>query len=644
MAQVINVLGYGDVSFPDGMSMEDITKALEQLPALGPAASESRTIPQELLRQAGLTARAAGPIATGALMGGVVGGPPGALVGAAGMGLGQMIGDPLVNLFNLATNSNVQPPSKALDTMMTRMGLPEPQNATERITQDVLKAGTTAGGMARGATTIADILAKAAAQRGVAAGVTPSVLSTLGQYPAQQMASAGTAGAAGGLLREGDAGPLAQMGGAMLAGMVTPGGPKLPITQKALSAPGAMLKPFTEAGREVIVGNVLNRIATNPEQAMRNMAESAPLVPGVRPMSASVARDPGLAGAETAIRGLDTGGNLFGQQLNQNQEAILNAYRQISGKPGSIPYAEAKRETITTPMREAAFANKQAVDVQPVLSAIEGIMSNPATQRKTVDDAMVYVQGLLAKRVNPETGTIDPMSLYSVRKDITDAMAGKLSGDLSNLRLAKGQLADLLPVIDRTIDAGAPGFMAYMSKYAKSSQGLDQMRLLQGIEAKVTTGLPNISTGNPVLAASGLRRQLAAAQDELGTQLSPSAQSKLDNIINEINRGMAATAPGVKPPGSNTFQNMSMGNLIGRVFSESLADNTTLRTMTRPLDWLYKLPDQQVQQLLVQAMLDPKLAAMMMAKANIMRVEPLATSLRQKAQQMGFGTLIGASQ
>jgi hypothetical protein len=292
-------------------------------------------------------------------------------------------------------------------------------------------------------------------------------------------------------------------------------------------------------------------------------------------------------------------------------------------------------------MREAAFANKQAVDVEPVLSAIQGIMSNPATQRKTVDDAMVYVQGLLAKRVNPETGTIDPMSLYSIRKDITDAMNGKLSGDLSNLRLAKGQLADLLPVIDRTIDAGAPGFMDYMSKYAKSSQGIDQMRLLQGIEAKVTTGLPNISTGNPVLAASALRRQLAAAQDELGTKLSPSAQSKLDNIINEINRGMAATAPGIKPPGSDTFKNMSMGNLIGRVFSESMATNTTLRTMSRPLDFLYKLPDEQIQQLLVQAMLDPKLAAMMMAKANIMRVEPLATSLRQKAQQMGFGTLIG---
>ena len=612
MAQTINVLGYGPVSFPDGMSMEEITEALKQLPP----APGSRSMPDELMRQAGLATR---PMVQSAMtLGGLV----------------PMVVDPLVNLFNLATGTNLPTSTQAAQYNINRMGFPQPETAQERVVQDIASAGYGTAGVARAAGEVAPRLP----------GMLSEAAKFFAQSPQAQSAAAVSAATAGGALREGGANPYAQMGGALLAGMVAPGGPTLSTTQRALSVPGAMLKPFTEEGRQVIVGNVLNKIATNPEQAMRNMEMSAPLVPGVRPTAAGTARDPGLAGAETAIRGLDTGGNLFGQQINANQEAILNAYRQISGKPGSIPYAEAKRETITTPMREAAFANKQAVDVQPVLSAIEGIMSNPATQRKTVDDAMVYVQGLLAKRVNPETGTIDPMSLYSVRKDITDAMAGKLSGDLSNLRLAKGQLADLLPVIDRTIDAGAPGFRAYMEKYAKSSQGIDQMRLLQGIEAKVTTGLPNLSTGNPVLAASALRRQLAAAQDELGTKLSPSAQGKLDNIINEINRGMAATSPGIKPPGSDTFKNMSMGNLIGKIFSESMATNTTLRTMSRPLDFLYKLPDEQIQQLLVQAMLDPKLAAMMMAKANIMRVEPLATSLRQKAQQLGFGTLIGASQ
>jgi hypothetical protein len=340
----------------------------------------------------------------------------------------------------------------------------------------------------------------------------------------------------------------------------------------------------------------------------------------------------------------------FPSVLSANQQALLESFRRLGGRggdvttPGSIPYAEAKRASVTGPLRESAFANKQPVSIEPISNAISGIMSNPATQRKTVDEAMGYVNSLLAKRVNPETGTIDPMALYSVRKDITDAMAGKLAGEQSNLRLAKGQLAELLPVIDNVIEAGAPGFKNYMRQFEKSSSAIDQMRLLQGIEAKVTTGQPNLMTQEPVLAAGALRRQVATKAEEIGAQLSPAAQRKLDNIINEINRGQAATAPGVKAPGSNTFQNMSMGNMIGRVFSESLADNTTLRTMTRPLDFLYKLPDQQIQQLLVEAMLDPKLAATMMGKANIMKVEPLAKSLRKKAEELGFGAAIGAQE
>jgi hypothetical protein len=147
-----------------------------------------------------------------------------------------------------------------------------------------------------------------------------------------------------------------------------------------------------------------------------------------------------------------------------------------------------------------------------------------------------------------------------------------------------------------------------------------------------------------VLAAGAWRRQLATRADEIGAELSPAAQRRLDAIITEINRGMAATAPGVKVPGSDTFRNMSMGNMIGKIFSESMADNTTLRTMTRPLDFLYKLPDDKIQQLLVEAMLDPQTAAVLMSKANMMKVEPLAKSLREKAIRLGMGSAIGAAQ
>lgn len=613
--KIVEIPNIGPVAFPATMTDDEIIRAIQSLQA--PAAAPAPAMPPDTMaRQAGLAVR---PMAQAAMTAG---------------GLLPLAVDPLVNLFNLATGSQAPTMTQAVGQTLSRMGFPEPRTAQERVVQDIAQAGYGVGGLANLAARAAPMVTSPAAQ-----GVTQM----LATNPMAQSSAALAASAAGGALREGEFSPGVQLAGAMGAGMIAPGGPTLSTTQRALAAPGALVKPFTQEGREVMVGNVLRSMATDPERAIQNLRQATPTVPGLRVTTAAAARDPGLAAAETPIRALDQTG-AFPSVLSANQQALMDSFRRLSGRPGSIEAAEAKRQSITSPMRESAFSNAQPVSVEPIAAAIQGITSNPATQRQTVDQAMKYVADLLAKRVDPETGTINPIALYSVRKDITDAMAGKLSGDLANLRLARGQLSSLLPVIDSTIEAGAPGFNRYMQQFAKSSSAIDQMRLLQGIESKVTTGQPNLMTGEPVLAASALRRQLAAKSEEIGAQLSPAAQRRLDNIINEINRGQAATAPGVKAPGSNTFQNMSMGNLIGRVFSESLADNTTLRTMTRPLDFLYKLPDQQIQQLLVEAMLDPQLAAQMMSKASIMKVEPLAKSLRKKAEQLGYGSIIGAQE
>jgi hypothetical protein len=514
------------------------------------------------------------------------------------------------------------------------MGFPEPATAQERVVQDMATAGYGVAGAAN------------LAQRAIPAATSQTAqefLKMLATNPQAQAAAATAATAAGGALREGGAGPTAQIGGALLAGMVAPGGPKLPITQRAIAAPATVVQPFTQAGREVIVGNVLRKLATEPDLAASRLAQAEPLVPGVRPTTAATAFDPGLASAETAIRALDQSG-AFATRLSSNQQALLDAYRRISGKPGSVPFAEAKRTEVTRPMREEAFA---AVTVDPetfksginlvVNKAIDNVMASPVGVRMDVESAMKWATDRIAKAKTP-------MQLYEIRKDLAGAAGGKYNQENPSLRLAGGQLKDVIKAVDDVIDSAAPGFKAYMDKYSKMSGPIDQMKMLQEIERRVTTGQPNLMTGEPVLAAGSLRRQLANKAEELDLKLSVPAQTRLDNIIDEINRGMAATAPGVRAPGSDTFKNMSMGNMIGRIFSESMATNTTLRTMTRPLDFLYKLPDEQIQQLLVESMLDPKMAAMMMSKANMMKVDPLAKSLRQKAEQLGFGTAVGGAQ
>ena len=549
-------------------------------------------------------------------------------------GMLPLVVDPAVNFFNLAAGTNVPTMSQAMPRTLTAMGFPEPATATERVVQDMSTAGYGVAGAANLAQRALPAVTSQTAQE---------FLKMLATNPQAQASAATAATAAGGMLREGGAGPSAQMGGALLAGMVAPGGPKLPITQRAIAAPATVVQPFTQAGREVIVGNVLRKLATDPDLAASRLAQAEPLVPGVRPTTAATAFDPGLASAETAIRALDQSG-AFATRLSSNQQALLDSFRRISGKPGSIPFAEAKRTEVTRPMREEAFAG---VTVDPVTfqsgvnlvvnKAIDNVMASPVGVRMDVESAMKWATDRIAKAKTP-------MQLYEIRKDLAGAAGGKYNQENPSLRLAGGQLKDVIKAVDDVIDASAPGFKAYMDKYSKMSGPIDQMKMLQEIERKVTTGQPNLMTGEPVLAAGSLRRQLANKADELDLKLSIPAQTRLDNIIDEINRGMAATAPGVRAPGSDTFKNMSMGNLIGRVFSESMATNTTLRTMTRPLDFLYKLPDEQIQQLLVESMLDPKLAAMMMSKANMMKVEPLAKSLRQKAEQLGFGTTIGAAQ
>lgn len=615
MPQVVNVIGYGPVTFPDGMSKEEMAMALRKLPPLPQAAPEP-PMTEDLTRQAGLSVR---PMAQSVLTAG---------------GMLPLVVDPAVNFFNLAAGTNVPTMTQAVPRTLSAMGLPEPQTAQERVVQDMSTAGY---GVAGAANMAQSALPMAQSQ------VAQNFLKMLATSPTAQASAATASTAASGGLREGGAPPWAQVAGALTAGMVAPGGPTLPTTQRALSAPVSLVQPFTQAGRETIIGSLLNRLATNPERAQQNLSRAEPLVPGVSPMTAATAFDPGLASAETAIRALDQSG-AFATRLSANQQALLDAYRRLSGKPGSVPLAEAKRTAVTKPLREAAF---EGVEVNPdtfqsgiklvVNQAINNVMTSPVGVRQDVETAMKFAADRVARAKSP-------MELYEIRKDLAGAAQGKYNQENPSLRLASGQLKQVIAAVDDVIEASAPGFKAYMDKYSKMSGPIDQMKMLQEIERRVTTGQPNLMTQEPVLAAGSLRRQLANKAEELDLKLSVPAQTRLDNIIDEINRGMAATAPGVRAPGSDTFKNMSMGNLIGRVFSESMATNTTLRTMTRPLDFLYKLPDEQIQQLLVQAMLDPKMAAMMMAKANITKVQPLATSLRDKATQLGYGTAIGATQ
>jgi phosphatidate cytidylyltransferase len=82
-----------------------------------------------------------------------------------------------------------------------------------------------------------------------------------------------------------------------------------------------------------------------------------------------------------------------------------------------------------------------------------------------------------------------------------------------------------------------------------------------------------------------------------------------------------------------------IGGIIGKqTFGDMPA---VLNKVAAPLNWLYNGTDDQIRELLVDAMLDPKLAFKLMSKASTTNVEPLSRELQRKAIAAGYGATFG---
>ncbi len=561
-----------------------------------------------------------------------------AIMGATGFPL--MIGDAINSGIDfvsgqvnqrLGTNfPQLGSPTQALEGALDNAGFPRPQGRLEEGVSAVNRVATGAGATKVGA----DIINRVAPPL-TEAGKT--LINLFRSNPGAQILPGAASVLATDQARNtfGVENPAALMGIGMLGGVGS--GAAGTLGKEIVKG---TVQPFTTRGRQIMVGNVLNKLAGNPEAAQINLANSREIIPGVRSTTAASARDPGLAGAETPIRAIDDN-NQFGLRITQNNSARMNELDRIAGNPEKLQGAIDKRARITSPLREQAFTNSVVDNATfnnlfgNVTKTIDDIAASPTGKRMGVEQALNFARERLALATNPR-------ELYEVRKDLAQAAGGGFESTKPGLRLAAGQLKDVIRAIDDTLEAAAPGYKQYMSTFEKMSRPIDQMNLLQDVRNKVTRGQTDVINNQPVITASSLRNQVASRIDEIRDTLSPAQQKTIEKIALDIDRGMAGTAPGVKPPGSDTFKNMSTANLIGRIFSEGMKDNTTLRTFSRPLDFLFKLPDDKVRALLVEAMLDPKLASQLMAKASGMRIQPVAEQLRQKAIAMGYGAAIGA--
>ena len=561
-------------------------------------------------RQLGLTGRAA---ITGALS------------------IPTMGADALTGLINLLAGRQVmQPTSQALQNLMTQAGVPSPQTPQERVVQDVTSAGFGVAGPAS-----------------IAQKFSPSAQEFFTKSLGTQGAAATGGALASGAARESDIGPLGQTLGA-LAGSITAGGAtgSAPIVARTVKE---SIRPFTQAGREVITGNVLRNLAADAEQAIKTGEVYTPKIGGYTPTTAQATRDIGLINAETAIKGLDVTGGRFATQAleaNRAQMAILN---RLAKDEDALTSALKKRDEVTTPLREQAFASS-TVDPDTFQSAIsltvnktiDDIFASPVGKRQTVISVLNNAKDDIARATSPA-------ELYEIRKDLRAAAQGLLDKSASNgptagaYRAAKPQLEAVIRSVDDAIEAGATGYKDYLAKYAASSKGIERLEAAQQFKSKVLSTTPDPSRANDYLISQPkfLNAIRAAEKD---TKLSSTQLAVLKMVAEDLDSGVLPRA--TKVAGSDTFKNMSTANVIGGMIGKQMFGDVppALQKVAAPMNWLYNGTDDAIRELLVNAMLDPKLASTLMKKASVMTVEPLNRELQRKALALGYGAAFGLTE
>lgn len=596
----------GRFEVPEGTSPEQATKLIgEHLAAQAP--EESPSLPSRVLRQVGLTARA------GVQGLGDVFALPGTIYDAAADAVGAG---------GLRFKS-----SEAVSKGLTAAGLPEAQNPTERISQDVAGAMTGQGGLIR--------LASAAAP---SSALGTRLAELFRSNPGSQVVgSAGGSGASSGAREEGLS-PVVQN----LAGIA--GGVAAPIaTTSAIALPAtvrgsvAAVAPFTGAGREQIVGSTLRRLSTDPKKAMANLTTAGEEVAGSKPTTAQAARDEGLLITE---RGVGSAVPRAGAQLarraseqNQARTAILD---ELAQDEAALKAAKASRESTAGPLyKEAREQGVNPEAAQVLKPQITNLMERLPTG--------VMEKAKELARINGETmgkdGSVEGMHWMKIAVD--DMLSsGKQTGIGKQTERALMQFkGDLLTVMDEL----SPAYAKARQTYRGMSGDVNRMEVMQDFRSRVQNTGTDAATGERLLSAAKFGNVLRnpEARARLKEVLTPDQFKSVESISADLDRAALSASSG-KAAGSNTLQNISTAFVIGRALGNEAATSGVAHNMARPLSWLNKLNEHQIQDLLTDAMLDPTLARRLMESANPKSVGNVSSALRANAIKSGWGGQIGA--
>ena len=296
-------------------------------------------------------------------------------------------------------------------------------------------------------------------------------------------------------------------------------------------------------------------------------------------------------------------------------EAARELAEMTAGSPGA---QEAITGRLATSLRD--YATKEDGTLNPLkwrkwVTDNRAILEQQPELRRQLD-SMQSAQAVVDSLAGRQTRTMADMQKgalgYVLKQDPKEAI-----GSILESKSAAQEMDRLMGVIRRDPNAQAALRRAVVEHGWMGSQSAGAVD----------------SLGNPIVSTDKFLRFLKDNRDALSVAFrgQPQQLRLMEQVAEDLQRSNWSNVGG-RVAGSNTSQNLTTANIIGAVFRGTV-NPTSLpinATAGRLIQFLYRVPEAQMQEMLVDAMLDPTIARAMLRPATPYNLDAIMRPLQQR--------------
>jgi hypothetical protein len=396
----------------------------------------------------------------------------------------------------------------------------------------------------------------------------------------------------------------------------------LPLLGAAAKTSWSLAEPLYQRGREAIAGRTLNRAAGDAApDVIGRLRGASELVPGSSPTAAQVAGSGGIAALERSASAANP--EAYTQRAMEQASARMGALRGIAGDDAAMAAATTARDTAAKGLYDAAD-----MGVAPIDGVFRSLSMRPqfdaAIKRAQTLAKDGGLDDIFFRDKNGKPIALIGQGAHYIKKALDEA--GEYGSSSYTGKTGAANANRTNDAFQQWLEKSIPEYAAAKTAFAQGSVPINRMEVGQALLNKAQPALADygaLSRETGATFAKALRDGDAVAARATGYPgarmdkvMAPDQMATLESIAQDLGRKANAQDLG-RGVGSDTFQKLSMSNIAQQSgMPRTVGGLLDLPGVSRATAWAYRDTDQKMQALLADALLDPKKAAELMARAD----------------------------